>query len=51
MAREEFKNVENVIQKKVEKCGNLLPELVAVAVSFRLQNFLITAAMKIPVEF
>ena len=27
------------------KCGNLLPELVVVAVSFCLQNFLIAAAM------
>ena len=34
MAREEVKNVKG--QDKVEKCGNLLPELVAVAFSFRL---------------
>ena len=33
-------------QDKVGKRGNLLPELVAVAVSFRLQNFLIAAAIK-----
>ena len=32
-------------QDKVGKRGNLLPELVAVAVSFCLQNFLIAAAM------
>ena len=35
-------------QDKVGKRGNLLPELVAALVSFRLQNFLIAAAMKIP---
>ena len=33
-------------QDKVEKCGNLLPELVAASVSFRLQYFLIAAAIK-----
>ena len=33
-------------QDKVEKRGNLLPELVATPVSFRLQNFLIAAAIK-----
>ena len=33
-------------QDKEGKRGNLLPELVAVAVSFRLQNFLIAAAIK-----
>ena len=35
-------------QDKVDKRGNLLPELVAAAVNFHLQNFLIAAAMKIP---
>ena len=44
MAREEVKNVEMQGQDKVEKRGNLLPEWVAVAVSCRLQNFLIAAA-------
>ena len=33
-------------QDKVGKRGNLLPELVAAPVSFRLQNFLIAAAIK-----
>ena len=33
-------------QDKVEKRENLLPELVVVAVGFRLQNFLIAAAIK-----
>ena len=49
MARDEVTNVENAKDKtKVEKCGNLLvlPELVAVAVDFRLQNFLIAAAIE-----
>jgi len=31
---------------KVEKCGNYLPESVAAAVNFHLQNFLIAAAIK-----